>query len=121
MASILVIDDEDLARDVLRAMLAAAGHDVRVSADGESGLQEYRGAPSDLVIADMFMPGIDGIELIERLRAEAPQAKVLFMSGGGQRDDRDVLEVARSVGADHVLAKPFTRAELLEAVDEVLS
>jgi len=120
MARILVIDDEELTRGVVRVMLARAGHEVVEAVDGVAGIEAYRRDATDMVLVDMFMPALDGIEVLRRLRAEFPDIKIGFMTGGGQREDADVIKLAEEAGADVILRKPFSSGELTAAVTGLL-
>jgi CheY-like chemotaxis protein len=121
MATILIIDDEPGILGVLRKILEGAGHSVSEASDGEAALKHFEGSPSDLVITDIFMPEMDGIEFLVHLRTTFPDAKVLAMSGGGLLSRDQALSDASLLGADQVLQKPFSREQLLEAVDRILA
>ena len=120
MASILVIDDEEQPRRMLRQALERAGYEVVEARDGQEGLQRYRTAPTDLIITDILMPGKEGLETIMEFRREVPGVKMIAISGGGQTGNLTFLEVARRLGARRTFQKPFELRELLEAVREVL-
>lgn len=121
MARILIVDDDPAVRKVIARMLAQAGHDAVALSNGASALRAYREHRADLVISDMFMPETDGIEMTMCLRREFPDAKVLAMSGGGGRFDKNMmLEAASVLGAARILAKPFEQSDLLNLVQEVL-
>lgn len=121
MAHILVIDDEPLVRELLKAMLEGAGHEVTVAADGDAGMAAYRRRPADLVITDLIMPGKEGIETIRELVQGVPGIKIIAISGGGRLDPHGYLGLARKLGAARSLAKPFERRELLDTVAELLA
>lgn len=120
MARILVADDDGAVRAAMRKSLEAAGHSVDEAADGQTVLDLYRRAPRDLLLVDIYMPGVDGLETILRLRAEQPEARIVAVSGGGFRDKHDVLTMALQAGAQAALAKPFEQRELLAAVSRGL-
>jgi two-component system chemotaxis response regulator CheY len=120
MADILIIDDEPLVRTVLRLALELSGHGVREAGDGAAGLRAYAERPADVVVCDVFMPEADGLEVLRELRQRDPAAKVVAMSGGGERSGMDFLGLARQLGAAGVLRKPFTRAEVEAAVRAAL-
>jgi DNA-binding NtrC family response regulator len=120
MARIIVIDDDEGIRGMLRRALEAAGHDVREASEGARGLALLAAEDADLVITDIFMPGQDGIELARHMRKEFPKVKLIAMSGGGSTGQIDLREDMRMFGAVRSLAKPFSRADLVKTVGEVL-
>lgn len=120
MARILVIDDEDAYRQMIRQMLEQAGYDVLEVSNGKDGLNVYQAEKPDLVITDLIMPEQEGIETIIGLRRENPDARIIAISGGGRIAATDFLPIARKFGARHVLAKPFRREQLLEAIRDSL-
>ena len=120
MASILIIDDDDSLRDALRRNLRKAGYQVVEANEGRQGLKQLESAPVDLILLDIFMPGKEGLETITELRRSHPGIRVIAMSGGGSKGDLDVLKVAKLFGARRTMTKPFTREQLLEAVQEEL-
>jgi DNA-binding response OmpR family regulator len=121
MTRILIIDDEEPVRALLRQMLEAAGYEVQEAPDGEVGMKLFRATPADLIITDIFMPNKEGIQTIREVRMNFPQVKVMAISGGGSRINLDVLPTAKALGAHGILAKPFKEQELLEAVRAVLA
>ena len=121
MARILLIEDDEAIRTLLRENLAREGHEVTTAANGSEGLRLYRPGGFDLVITDLIMPEKEGIEVLQDLRAKDPNLKALAMSGGGQFGAAETyLRLASLLGAGKVLAKPFTRAAFLAAVNEAL-
>lgn len=120
MTTILVIEDDAFLRSALRRILRLLGHEVLEAAEGEEGIRRFREHPVEIVITDIFMPGMDGIETIGELRRIEPQAKIIAISGGGQRRDLSFLGMARKFGADRTLAKPFSTEEILAAVEDLL-
>jgi CheY-like chemotaxis protein len=116
MARILIIDDDDAFRGMLRQVLEREGYQVVEARNGLEGMQHYRAAPSDLVITDILMPEQEGLETTRRLRQEYPEAKIIAISGGGRTGTQDFLLLAKRFGAQHTLWKPFPRQALLEAV-----
>ena len=117
MPSILIIDDDDNLRDSLRRTLHKEGYTIAEASGGRRGLQHLQSQPVDLVLLDMFMPDKDGLETIGELRRLHPGLRVIAMSGGGFKGTVDVLHVAKMLGARQTLTKPFTREQLLEAVE----
>ncbi|KAA0676391.1 response regulator transcription factor [Azospirillum brasilense] len=124
MARILVIDDVPALTALLRMTLETQGHHVEEAHDGLSGLSKLEREPFDLAIVDMMMPGLDGIELIRRLRTrDAPQVPGIIAMSGGTDDFPAAFSLNLSAmhGADRVLYKPFHNSELVTAVGELLA
>ena len=120
MARILVVDDESVVRSLVRRSLEKAGHEVAEAEDGEVALNASKEKPFDLVIADLFMPVVDGLQLIVQLREEAPNTKVVAISGSVYERKSRFLEIAGRMESVITLAKPFTPEDLLAAVEEAL-
>jgi two-component system response regulator (stage 0 sporulation protein F) len=114
MATILIIDDEEIIRVLLRSALEAAGHEVVEAANGREGLDLYRRRPADLVITDIIMPGLNGLDMLLELTREFLHAKVIAISGAG--GEKNVLDVAKLLGARQTFQKPFSMPHLLGAV-----
>ncbi|HMF85635.1 MAG TPA: response regulator [Nitrospiraceae bacterium] len=114
MVSILIIDDEESVRALLRSVLEAAGYEVTEAANGRQGLERYRLRPTDLVIVDMLMPVMSGLDMLLDLTREFLHAKVIAISGAG--GEQNVLDVAKLLGARQTLQKPFSMPQLLQAV-----
>jgi two-component system response regulator (stage 0 sporulation protein F) len=106
MASILIVDDEESIRTLLRKILEADGHQIREANNGEIGLTLYREAPADLVITDILMPERDGMDITLELTREFLNAKVIAMTGA--TGDQNFLNVAKLFGARRVIQKPFS-------------
>jgi DNA-binding response OmpR family regulator len=129
-ASILVIDDEPAVGLSLRRTLERAGHTVTVTTSGTEGLETFQRSLHEVVITDIMMPRLHGIDLIRHVRQLAPQTCVIAISGGGNfgrlRYEPEALTTsaylvaAREAGADEVLTKPFERDELLASITRVL-
>ncbi len=119
MAVILVIDDELGMRQMVRRILLSAKHSVVEAKDGVFGLEQFRKHRPAIVITDILMPEMEGIETIKQARALDPSVKVIAISGGGAAHNMKFLDMAKMLGANLVLAKPFRAAELLAAVDRL--
>jgi CheY-like chemotaxis protein len=126
MARILVIDDDWAVRRTIEAILGAAGHSAAMAGDGEDGIAQFRQAPCDLVLCDIFMPKKSGIGTLRSLREMSGSVPIVMMSGGAPRQGRlgvefiDYLELARMYGATDTIAKPFKAAELIAVVERAL-
>jgi CheY-like chemotaxis protein len=116
MALILVIDDTATMRQLVRRMLERAAHSVVEAEDGEAGLSVIERQGPDLVITDLIMPKMEGIETIQRIKRSRPGTKIIAMSGSDERN----LNAARKLGADAAIAKPFGTAALLDTIDRLL-
>lgn len=117
MATILIVDDEPALRKIVRQMVESEGHVVVEADNGRAALNVFRARNPEIVITDIVMPQKDGIEMIAELRRESPAVRVVAISGGGRTRNLDVLRLAERAGADVVLAKPFTRVELIDALE----
>jgi CheY-like chemotaxis protein len=118
MSLILLVEDEDYLRGVIEEMLKQGGHDVVVTASGKEAVAVCQQRTVDLVITDLAMPGMDGIELIRCLRRSHSRLPVLAMSGTftGQ-----FFKMAKLMGAVGTIAKPFKQADLLAIIDKSLA
>jgi CheY-like chemotaxis protein len=116
---ILIVDDEDVPRQRLRAALDGAGHEVLESADGEEALRTLDREPIDLVITDVVMPDLDGIELLRTLRKEHPGVRTIVLSASDYSQDEIFLTMARLLGAVAAFRKSVDPKRLLEVVRDV--
>jgi len=120
MERILIIDDEQQIRSMLRLMLEREGYEVVEAPDGSAGMRAYRQKPVDLVITDLIMPNKDGIGMIIELKKEFPEVKIIAMSGGGLNKPEGYLKGAKKLGAACTLTKPIDREEMLRAVKNII-
>ena len=121
MPSILVVDDEDQIRHLIRETLEQAGYHITEACDGKEALQQYRLAPADLVIMDILMPNQDGLETTVALRREFPEVRVIVITGGSDMIGMlNFLDVAKMLGAHSTLQKPFEMKALLDTVQAEL-
>lgn len=112
MGTILVVDDEPDLRFLMRRILTGAGHQVVEAGNGEVALDAVRKAPPDLVVTDMMMPVMDGVELIRRLRADPATVSIPILSVSSHW--------YLAVDADAALAKPYERADLVATAERLL-
>ncbi len=119
MATILLIDDEEQVRTLFQTALEESGYRVLSADSGPHGLTLLQHEAVDLILVDIFMPGMDGLELIQLLRKTRPATKIIAMSGG--TGEWDYLAIAKRLGANDTLKKPFSLEELLNAVATQLS
>lgn len=120
MARILVIDDNNEVRRMIRQALELHGHNVVDAGDGVQALAQFRNCVTDLVITDIVMPEMEGLETIIELRAMDASVKILAISGGGSFVPDGYLRWAEMLGADRRLEKPFTVQQLVSVVNELL-
>jgi DNA-binding response OmpR family regulator len=117
MARVLVVDDDPTVREVVAGYLARAGFTVDEAADGMDALARARHTPPDLVVLDLMLPGLDGLEVLRRLRAERGHLPVVLLTARGEESDR-VLGL--EVGADDYVTKPFSARELVLRVQSIV-
>jgi DNA-binding response OmpR family regulator len=130
MANILVVDDEVEIGEVVRRVLERAGFVVTVTHNATAALEAAAREPPDVVITDVIMPKVHGVDLINTLRERYPGIRVIAMSGGGSfgplayKPDaistHAYLAAAREAGAEEILTKPFDLTDLLAAVRRLL-
>lgn len=121
MAFILLIDDDEDIRITTGELLRAAGHTVETSDDGKMGLKAYQAGLHGLVITDIAMPDMDGLELIGLLKKEEPAPRVIAMSGGSSFSVPVYLPVAKHLGVERILSKPIEPGVLVRTVADVLA
>ncbi len=120
MARILIVDDEPDILVILDRMLRKMNHETVRAANGKEAVRRLEEGAFDLVITDLIMPESEGIETITAVRKRWPGIKIIAMSGGGRQSPVPYLAVAATLGADATLAKPFERADLVDALRHVL-
>ena len=113
---VLVVDDDDMVRRLVRTVLEADDYEVLEAADGIHALQVLETAKPSVVVLDVMMPGIDGVETCRRLDHSA--VKVVMLTA---RDDPLLESACREAGADAYLTKPFSSIELLDLIDELVA
>jgi len=125
MTRILVIDDQAHVRAAVLSVLRARDFEVTGVADGPAGLAEFKAAPFDMAIVDVYLPILDGVQVIRELRAMAPKLPIIAVSGvmlgDSQRTALDMFANAADLAEVECLKKPFRSSELLKAVDKVLA
>src|SRR5258708_3295915 len=116
MAKILVVDDEPSLRGTIAYSLRRDGHEVEVAEDGEAALAAWAAAPSDLVILDVMLPKLDGLEVCRRLRRTS-SVPIVMLTARNEEIDR---VVGLEIGADDYVTKPFSMREVLARVKAML-
>jgi DNA-binding response OmpR family regulator len=119
--SVLVVDDEPTIAEVVSRYLQRAGYRTRIAGDGRAALEAAASQRPDLVVLDLMLPGVDGLEVMRRLRdgaeAERERIAVILLTAKGEESDR---VIGLRLGADDYVVKPFSPAELVARVDAVL-
>ena len=119
MAKILIIDDDADVRSLIKRLLERAGYDVLVAEDGIEGMEVFINGSPDIVITDLYMPRLQGIDAIKRMRDINADTKIIAISGGGTYSPKSILRHARGVGAAATLSKPFDPSALLDVVNRL--
>jgi two-component system chemotaxis response regulator CheY len=117
LATILLIDDSAMSRRILRRVLESAGHTVREAHDGLAALEEYTLDTPDLVLLDMTMRGMHGLDVLSKLRELNPDARVIVATADIQRSTRELVVAA---GGSGFISKPFDPERVVSAVETVL-
>jgi len=121
MPHVLIADDEEQVLAMLSQMLTREGFEISLARNGKEALEVVRQHHLHVVVTDLLMPEMEGIELIRLLRKSAPNIKIIAISGGSRFiDPYDQLRVARLLGADFCFSKPIERREFVEAVRQLL-
>jgi DNA-binding NtrC family response regulator len=122
VANVLVIDDDPAVRATMEVVLKRDGHAVVAADNGRKGLQLLQSTPFDLLIVDLFMPDMDGLEIVGQVKKSRPDLPIIVISGhyAGAGPAPDFLHMATKLGAVYSLQKPFRPAELRAAVEKCL-
>jgi DNA-binding response OmpR family regulator len=124
MARILVVDDDKSVGAAIKMVLEVSGFEVTHVVDGASGIEEFKAGDFAVIMVDLFMPGIDGLETIRAFRQINSRAPIIaisgFMSRNGRGEAPDFLDMATKLGATTSLPKPFRPRELIDAVQSCL-
>jgi CheY-like chemotaxis protein len=120
LARILIIDDDEYVRDVLRQMLEREGYQVDEACNGDDGVKIFSEQRQDLVITDILMPGMGGVQTIMELRLLSPDVKIIAISGGDQIAPEYYLKMIKNFDTLYEMKKPILREPLLQAVKSIL-
>ncbi len=115
---ILVVDDEQDIRDVACLLLQKSGYAATSFAGGQAALDAMEKESYDLVLTDMLMPDMDGVELITEIRRRNPEQIIVAMSGGWHAPKESYLQIAKLYGVEGIIPKPFNREKLVETLVE---
>jgi DNA-binding NtrC family response regulator len=119
MICILVVDDDEAVRIVLKRILSRAGYDVECAQNGIDAMRKLKLKSADIVITDIIMPEQEGIETILMIKKMHPEIGIIAISGGGRIGPSDYLSMAKLLGADFTFAKPWNNQELLDAITQL--
>jgi len=120
MKKILIVDDDDLIRELLYEILESNGYHVIEAENGNRALEILENESVNLIITDIIMPDKEGIETIIEIKKKLPKTKIIAMSGGGQLDANSYLSIAKKLGVTKTISKPFDPKSLLNIVSELL-
>jgi CheY-like chemotaxis protein len=121
MASVLVVDDDEMIREVIRRALERGGHEVVEAAEGSEGLRKLKERTVDLMIVDVMMPKKGGIETLMELRRNQPAMKTIVITGKVDTDSASFKNLIHAFGVSRVFSKPFDLNELSSTVEQLLA
>lgn len=119
MKTILIVDGDIAILNLLENILSSYNYDVYTTTDGRKALDTLEQIVVDLVITDVIMPDMDGLEFIGKMKKQRKGLKIIAMSAGGGFDTETYLEIAKKLGADAVIEKPFSLEDISEAIKKV--
>ncbi|MGM0443292.1 MAG: response regulator [Fibrobacterota bacterium] len=117
---VLLIEDDSAVIRLLQQILESRGYVVTALEDGRRALDLFRRDPFDLVITDIIMPDVEGMEIIMTVKGESPETPIIAISGGGRIDAENYLVLARDLDVSYTFKKPFKNAELVDAVHSLI-
>lgn len=120
MNKILIIEDNIEYQQMLKNVLEKAGFEIKAVSNGKNGLKLLQDKSFDLVITDIFMPVMEGLETIRNLKSEFENVKVIAISGGGHIQDMSFLSMAKELGADFIIKKPIKIKQLISDIKTLL-
>jgi DNA-binding NtrC family response regulator len=120
MAKVLLVEDDDLVRDMLAQVLRRASHEVETATNGEEAANILKKSNPDIMVTDIIMPQKSGITLISEVKAQHPNMEIIAISGGGRLDPTGYLDLSESLGATVSFEKPIDNSALLMAIDLLL-
>jgi len=121
MPSVLLIEDEELVRELLKEVLEINGFQVLTANDGIDGVRLFKESPTDIVITDLVMPEQEGVKTTLQIKKLAPHVKIIVISGKLETESMNSAPILTMMGADLVLKKPFKNETLLENVNALLT
>lgn len=121
MKSILIIEDDIVICEILKEMLEPLDYSIKAASNGKEGLRLHTRKAFDLIITDIIMPEMEGLETIMALKQHSPECKIIAISGGGRLSKGEYLDTAKKFGAARVFTKPFNKEEMTAAVQQLLA
>lgn len=121
LKNLLIVDDDEHIRCLFGQFLGRHDYNIKLASDGKEALDILKNYYPDLLVTDVLMPNIEGLELILKAKNLCPNIKIIALSGGGVVDADQCLQFAGGVGADKVFAKPIRPNLLLQAINDLLS
>ena len=121
MKRVLVVDDDADAREELSELLAGVGFEANSARNGRDALKQAASVRFDLVVTDILMPDMEGLEFILAIKKAHPNIKIVAISGGGRFKNMSFLEIAKKFGADRAYEKPLPIKQLLQDVAGLMS
>lgn len=119
MTQVLIIDDDKVFRSSVKEMFTKIGYETVTACDGEEGIKLFQETIFDLVITDIIMPVMEGIETIIKLRKINPELQIIAMSAGGKMAPEKYLNTARALKVNAILRKPFSFKKLQETLESI--
>ena len=120
MKSVLIVDDEPGMREMVKQLLLNEGYHVLEASNGKHAMEFLKNESPELVITDIIMEEMDGVEIILEIRENYPDIKIIAMSGGSKISSEDYLESTSDLGADRIFNKPFALSDMLNAIKELI-
>lgn len=121
MKTVLIVDDDPKMLDLIKHYLRNEQLNILSAMDGEEGMTLFDDNPVDLIILDIFMPNMDGIQIIMEVKQKQPSSKILVISGGGEFTGLEYLKQAKALGAAEALVKPFSQQDFLNTINNMLN
>ena len=121
MAVILLVEDNRDLREMLRTTLVKRKYTVSEASNGKEALLRFKPAITDMIITDLIMPDEDGLKVIMKIKEMKPGIKIIAISGGGKAGPGNYLDLAKMLGADEVISKPFSINDLMKKIEIMLS
>jgi len=120
MPRVLIIEDETELREMIKTSLIRRKYTVMEAVNGKDALTHFKPSMTDLVVTDLIMPEEDGLKVIMKLKEIKPSLRIIAISGGGKAGPGGYLNLAKALGANAVLSKPFSINDLISKIEELL-